>query len=91
MVNQRQRSTGDPQHSIHPHPQPSERLRRKRANHLANHQARAEVNTLRSKSPLNNPTWHGVGKHAGVNGNPKQHVPGGRIKGKKGKGEERKN
>lgn len=59
-------NAGFARQSIHPNGQPRERLIRKAQNHAKNLQERAEVNRHRSQSPLNNPTWHGIGKHAGV-------------------------
>lgn len=57
---------GRTRQSIHPLGQPRERLARKAQNHAKNLQERAEVNRARSHSPLANPTWHGIGRHAGV-------------------------
>ena len=51
---------------IHPGPRNRIRSRRKRVNNLANHIARAETNQARSNSVMKNPTWHGIGRHAGV-------------------------
>jgi hypothetical protein len=52
--------------SIHPYGRRPGVSARKRANNLANHAARREVNSARANSVLNNPTWHGIGRHAGV-------------------------
>lgn len=41
------------------------RSRRKRANNILNHMARAEVNRSRANNVRNN-NWHGIGRHAGV-------------------------
>ena len=51
---------------IHPGPRNRTRSRRKRANNLDNHIVRAETNQARANSVMKNPTWHGVGRHAGV-------------------------
>ncbi len=51
--------------SIHPGPRDKKIQSRKRQNHIQNHQARAEINRNRSNSK-NNPTYHGIGRHAGV-------------------------
>lgn len=53
---------------IHPGGRSPRTKARKRANAAANHQARAAVNSARSSSTSNNPTWHGTGRHAGVRG-----------------------
>lgn len=51
--------------SIHPNPRSETTKRRKAQNNKANHQARAEANRRRAHSKQE-PTWHGIGKHAGV-------------------------
>lgn len=51
--------------SIHPGPRDRRRNIRKRQNLIQNHIARRIANQARDASK-NNPTWHGVGKHAGV-------------------------
>jgi hypothetical protein len=58
-------SSGAIQTSIHPNPQPRARLLRKKRAHEENHRNRAETNRQRSNNKAN-PTWHGIGKHAGV-------------------------
>ena len=52
--------------SIHPYGRKPGVSARKRANHAANHQARAEVNSARAHDTMKSPTWHGIGRHAGV-------------------------
>jgi len=51
--------------SIHPYGRDPKRGARKRQNRKANLEARAATNSARAHS-LNNPTWHGIGMHAGV-------------------------
>ena len=51
--------------SIHPGPRDKKRNARKKQNSIANHQARRQANQLRDQSK-NNPTWHGIGRHANV-------------------------
>jgi hypothetical protein len=58
-------SSGAVQTSIHPNPQPRARLLRKKRAHEENHKNRSETNRQRSNNKAN-PTWHGIGKHAGV-------------------------
>ena len=52
--------------SIHPGPRDRTTKIRKKQNSIANHQQRRETNQRRSQSPLNNPTWHGIGRHANL-------------------------
>lgn len=56
---------------------PSTRAR-KRRNHTINRANRAETNAWRSRNPSTNPTWHGLGNHAGLNNLRKTKVKGGR-------------
>lgn len=51
---------------IHPGRRSARTKIRKRQNNIANHQARREVNQRRSHGVQSNPTWHGIGRHAGV-------------------------
>jgi hypothetical protein len=51
--------------SIHPAPRDRATKIRKYQNHSANLQQRAEINRMRANSK-NNPTYHGIGRHAGV-------------------------
>lgn len=63
--------------SIHPDGQPRARLLRKAKNHTENMAERSEANRKRSSS-MSNPTWHGIGRHAGFSHNRKTKVKGGR-------------
>ncbi len=51
--------------SIHPGPRNKATKLRKKQNSIQNHQARREINIARSNSK-NNPTYHGIGRHANV-------------------------